>query len=304
MYLQHLANTSKSFSKVKSASGMIFTYHELSLVPADRNPTSHPLVHLVRRSAQRRIGSNPKNRKEPIEYAFLLRGVKLWHHRCVVRRMIATLALLMWVAMCRYSCLSSVRVRDVRFFETHASIFVESRKTDQFRFGQILDIARASPGLFCPVALLYAWVSSCGFPPDAFLFQGFDGRSMAEFNAKPVKYHQVRRYTFAMLSEACGRPPAELHVLFGIHSLRIAAASVVASHPEVLEHAFLQFAGWSDVRSSRTYRSTDIDARLAVTRAMPHVTGQGLPEPPSTGIDLNYSPPAKRRIVPASFFPR
>eukprot|EP00854_Cymbomonas_tetramitiformis_P023794 gene23794-biopygen24617 len=248
MYLQHLANSSKSLSKATSASGMIFTYHDLSLVPASRIPTCHPLVGLVRRGAQRRIGTNPKNRKEPLEYSFVIKGVyMLWHERCAVRRMIATLALLMWVAM----CLSSVRVRDVRFSETHAYIFVESRKTDQFRFGQVIDIARASLGMFCPMSmLLYAWVSSCGFPPDAFLFQGFDGRSMSSFNAKPVKYHQVRRCTFAMLFAACGRPPRELQVFYGIHSLRIAAASVVAFHPEVPEHSFLQVAGWSDVRSS------------------------------------------------------
>jgi hypothetical protein len=66
MYLQSVVNGAKSFAPVKSASAAIAFFQKVNLF--DHEPTQCPAACLVRNSAMRRFGLNPKNRKEPFEW--------------------------------------------------------------------------------------------------------------------------------------------------------------------------------------------------------------------------------------------
>ena len=54
--LQLVADAARTYSVVKSASGMIFTLHDLALVPVERNPTKCTMAKLIRAAAKRRLG--------------------------------------------------------------------------------------------------------------------------------------------------------------------------------------------------------------------------------------------------------
>ncbi|KAK3289090.1 hypothetical protein CYMTET_3446 [Cymbomonas tetramitiformis] len=61
LFLQLVASDALSYASVKSASGALFTLHEMALVPPQENPTKHPLAKGIRTNAKRRIGLKLKN---------------------------------------------------------------------------------------------------------------------------------------------------------------------------------------------------------------------------------------------------
>ncbi|KAK3267228.1 hypothetical protein CYMTET_24206 [Cymbomonas tetramitiformis] len=176
MYLQYIANAARTFSVVKTASAMVFTAHDLALVPADQNPTSHRLVAAVRKAAHRRLGDRRLRRKDPLEYAFVLQGSRCWLMLGgVTRQMFATLGMAMWTGFWRYDCAEKIRLKDIKFCETHMTTFLEKRKTDKYRYGQLVEVARAAEGQqLCPVEVCQRWVDvqiARGLQPDGPLFQ-------------------------------------------------------------------------------------------------------------------------------------
>ena len=66
VYLQSVVNGAKSFAPVKAASAAIAFFQNVNLF--DHEPTQCPAACLVRNSAMRRFGLNPKNRKEPFDW--------------------------------------------------------------------------------------------------------------------------------------------------------------------------------------------------------------------------------------------
>ncbi|KAK3246759.1 hypothetical protein CYMTET_43721 [Cymbomonas tetramitiformis] len=281
MYLQYIANAARTFSVVKTASAMVFTAHDLALVPADRNPTSHRLVAAVREAAHRRLGDRRLNRKEPLEFAFVQSGARCWLMLGgVTRQMFATLGLDMWTGFWRYDCAEKVRLRDMKFCETHMTTFLEKRKTDKYRYGQLVEVARAAEGQpLCPVEVSQRWVDTQiarGVQPDEPLFQQIDGRRFQRdpsadcLTGKRLDYPQLRRYLFRMLGEASGLDPDALRQLYGTQSLRSGGATAVAAADQVTDFEFNQYGGWSSSAAAATYKATNLNRRLAVSRSMPH----------------------------------
>ena len=281
MYLQYIANAASTFSVVKTASAMVFTAHDLALVPADRNPTSHRLVAAVREAAHRRLGDRRLNRKEPLEYTFVLQGARCWLRLGgVTRQMFATLGVAMWTGFWRYDCAEKVRLRDIKFCDTHMTTFLEKRKTDKYRYGQLVEVARAAEGQqLCPVEVCQQWVDTQiarGLHPDGPLFQQIDGRRFLRdprsdcLTGGKLDYPQLRRYLFRMLGDGSGLDPESLRQLYGTQSLRSGGATAVAAAGQVTDFEFNQFGGWSSSAAAATYKATKLDRRLAVSRSMPH----------------------------------
>ena len=73
----------------------------------------------------------------------------------------------------RFDEISNLRESDVIFFDDHLEIYIESSKTDQYRDGAWVVIARTSSGL-CPVLMLerYVKMAAVGKDADKFLFRG------------------------------------------------------------------------------------------------------------------------------------
>ena len=261
---------------------MIHTAHDLALVPKEQNPTGHRLVAAVREFAQRRLGNRKQNRKEPLEWDFVITGVVFWRDEGgIARLMFATVAVTMWTGFFRFDCTEKLHVKDVQFFPTHVRLFVEKRKTDHYRYGQVVEVARAVEGQpVCPVDCLQTWVDrqvGRGLQPGDYLFQKIDGH---RFRSDPLSdclipgsaldYGQLRRYLFRMMGEASGIASEELQCLFGTQSLRSGGATEVADADQVSDFQFNQYGGWSSSNGSATYKATKLDRRLAVSRSMPH----------------------------------
>ena len=69
------------------------------------------------------------------------------------------LCLLGYAGFFRFSELCSIRTCDINFFPSYVSIFLESSKTDQFRYGAWVAIARSNQDT-CPVKALEQYIAA------------------------------------------------------------------------------------------------------------------------------------------------
>ena len=104
----------------------------------------------------------------------------------------------MWVFF-RFGELESLRECDVFFYDEHAEVFVESSKTDQFREGTWVPIARTNSNI-CPVAMLerYFRLANIQGNADKLLFRGLTSTKQA------YRLHPSGGISYTRVSEGVG----------------------------------------------------------------------------------------------------
>ena len=112
--------------------------------------SNHSLVSLKVSASQRLLG-RPKVKKDPVTTKMLKALVKSKitdKSTCISDRLLMSYRLRGFVVVVvvffffRFSELSHIKACDINFFPSYASIFLESSKTDQFRDGAWIFIAR------------------------------------------------------------------------------------------------------------------------------------------------------------------
>ena len=158
IYLQCLFQDANSPSPVLNAVYSIDWAQQMAGLPKISN---HPLVSLMVSASPRLLGRS-KLKKDPVTPEMLKALVesKITDKSPSISdlRSVA-LCLLGYAGFFRFSELSQIKACDVRFFPSYASIFLESSKTDQFRDGAWIVIARSDLPT-CPVKALKAYVSA------------------------------------------------------------------------------------------------------------------------------------------------
>ena len=108
----------------------------------DRLVSQHPLIISIVEGFQRLL-AKPKVKKEPITPAILQDIVSsLSEEASLTDLRLAAICLLAYVAFLRFDELSKLRGRDVRFLGDRMELNITSSKTDQYRQGATLLIAR------------------------------------------------------------------------------------------------------------------------------------------------------------------
>ena len=150
LYLSYLVKTTKTSAPIEEAVNSLSWAHTLAVV---EDPTDHPLVKQVVAGAKR-ILAHKTCKKEPITAEILHklydRFVSKEAELPIIRTM--TICLLGYAGFFRFNELASLKESDVKFYEDHVEVFVESSKTDQYREGAWVPIARTG-SKNCPVAI-------------------------------------------------------------------------------------------------------------------------------------------------------
>ena len=148
-------------------------------------------------------------------------------------------------------------------YADHMELFVESRKTDQFRDGAWVAIARTDTKL-CPVAMLERYIDLAGTmgSPDKLLFRGLintkNGSKLRESGG--LSYTRVRELVLGMLS-AIGLDRRQ----FGLHSLCAGGASA-AANAGVPDRLFKRHGRWLSENAKDGYVKDRLEDRLEVSR--------------------------------------
>ena len=262
LYVTSLVQKKLSVAKVEQSLYAIKWAHELAGL---RDPCNSFLVKSTAQGA-RRVLSRQVVKKEPITPDML--------HRLVEKfGLSSNLYDLRTVAMCltaycgflRFSELVNLRCCDVEFHEDHLSLFIEKSKTDQFREGRWIFIAKLD-SVACPVRILRKYLTSAKLDTsdDGFLFRQLtyckSTKSYKIRNTGEMSYTRAHELLIEKLV-ALGLNPTQ----FGLHSLRAGGASA-AANAGISDRLFKKHGRWRSDSAKDGYVKENISTLLSVSK--------------------------------------
>ena len=262
LFLLSLIQSSETYAVIESTWYAVKHFHNIASQP---DPTRSQLADYVL-DAAKRLCCRPKRKKQPItpEHIRMIHnfinkdGLTLLHQRNF------TMILLCFSGFLRYEEVANLTLGDIVFCDSYMKLFIEKAKTDQFREGAWVFIAKVD-SLFCPLRTLKSYIdSACLSSESEFLFRG-----MTYF--KSLKQHRLKkRNTPLSYSTARTTVLSYLHKiglnekLFGLHSLRRGGATT-AANKGVNDRLFQKHGRWKSVSAKDGYVDDDLQSILSVT---------------------------------------
>ena len=264
LYLLHLSDSAKTHAPVSLAFYAISWAHRCAGLD---DPTKTPLPKMVKESATRSLGQG-SNKKSPVT-PDMLKDIVLKYSNLdsdISNLRIATICLIAYSGFLRFDELAHLRYCDVSFSPEYAKLFIERSKTDVYRAGQCVYIARLFTA-FCPVAMLERYLTRAGFNSysEKFIFRAVtrnkDVRKRVLKRAnKPLSYSTLR----TIVLQAFTSVGVDASVL-GTHSLR-AGGATTAANLGIPDRLFKKHGRWTSDGSKDRYVSESIKHKLLVTK--------------------------------------
>ena len=160
--------------------------------------------------------------------------------------------------------LSNLKRSDFILHNTHVSIFTEKSKSDIYRKGHWLHLAKLSSNL-CPLDLTkrYFVLDRIDKQCDKCIFRGIEhtknGQRLRKID-KPLSYTTVRGHVLDLLANICLDPKK-----FGLRSLLSGGASA-AANLGVNDRLFKKHGRWKSDKVKDSYAYEDIESKLSVSR--------------------------------------
>ena len=258
LYLSFLIQKSASPAPVEEAVNALTWVHTMAVV---EDPTKHPLVAQVVAGAKR-ILAKPTTKKEPISAEILASLVQKFGQASASLTDIRTLTicLISYAGFFRFSEVTNLKESDVVIYQDHLEIFVESSKTDQFRDGAWVVIARSNTDL-CPVAMLSRYMHMAAIT-DLYLFRGIvNTKNGVRLCSNGSLSHTLVRELVLEKLALLGLDKTTL----GLHSLRSGGASA-AANAGVPDQWFKRHGRWRSENAKDGYVKDNLDVRLEVSR--------------------------------------
>lgn len=261
-YLQCLISEANSPSPVLNAVYSIDWAQRLAGLP---KVSDHPIVSSMVSASQRILGK-PKAKKEPITSEML---------KALVTSKISdkspSLSDLRTVALCllgyagffRFSELCSIRACDIKFFPTYVSIFLESSKTDQFRDGAWVAIARSNQDT-CPVKALEQYIAAAKIDlgEDLPLFRALSSsRSTSKVRRQGLSYSRAREIVKDAFKDITDVS------YISLHSLR-AGGATAAANAGINDRLFKRHGRWLSENAKDGYVKDNFQSLLSVSKSL------------------------------------
>ena len=146
---------------------------------------------------------------------------------CDIR--ICCMCLISYAGFLRFSELVNLRRSDLEFFNTHVSLFIQKSKTDRYREGTHVLIARTY-NVTCPVTMLEKYLSLARIDSlsSEFIFRSLSFCKKSNCfllkGVKPLSFTRAREILLSAM-ESIGLDKTK----FGLHSLRAGGATAAAT---------------------------------------------------------------------------
>lgn len=261
IYLACLSQQANSPSSVNEAFYGIKWAHDIT---GCSSPTDNQLVRNILEGAKR-ILAKPISKKEPITVELLRKMYyKLFDRNNLYNQRTICMCLLSFSGFLRSKELINIKRSDVFLFSDHVEIFIESSKTDVYRDGTRVVIARVFSDL-CPVSNLELYFGLAGIQDDS---QGYVFCAVSKTDhghklrdcGKPISYTRVREIFIEAFTGIVNNIKQ-----YGLHSLRSggATASVVRGIPDRL---FKRHGRWRSESAKDGYVKDPLSDRLSVSK--------------------------------------
>lgn len=264
----YLANLSQSVQSVSPIIQAFYSIKWAHSMVGKASPTDNTLVKNILEASKRRLGK-PVCKKEPITVDMLkLMYDKLFVYGNIYNQRTIVACLIAFAGFLRSSELLDIVRSDVQFFETHMSIFIQKSKTDIYRDGAWVIIAKTSTKL-CPVQnlkLYLEWIElydkDCS---DEYIFRNLtkkkDGYVLRKGNV-PLTYNRMREL---FINAFQGIVPDISK--YGLHSLRSGGASMSANMG-VNDRLFKRHGRWRSETAKDGYIKDTLSERLMVSKQL------------------------------------
>ena len=262
LYLQHLGEVAKSKSAIEEAVNAISWVHQISGLPAI---TESPFVRATLSGLQRRL-ARPKVRKEPVTVDMLSALVDSFGPSPSLSDVrLAAIVLLSFAAFLRYDEISKLLCRDINFAADHMSVHIRSSKTDQYRQGDSVLVARTGSKT-CPVTMLerYYKMGSVSQSSSLSLFRGITKTKHGERlrATGSLSYSRMRELFLKKINEL-GYDAGK----FGLHSLRSGGASA-AANAGVADRLFKRHGRWRSEAAKDGYVKDSQQSLMSVSKSL------------------------------------
>lgn len=261
MYLTHLMESGKSEHVVASAVYAIKWMHSINDL---NDPTDSQLVSSLL-EASKRIRSTPVKKKDIVDSDMLRRLCALYLDTVdlVTLRDLAMI-LLSYAGFLRFNELSSLRCCDIVFYEDHFIVKISKSKTDIYRKGKEIAIAKGVSNA-CPFLMLQRYIAAAGLALDSqeFLFRPiFKSKGVASL----VKINKQLSYTRARECIVSKLRLVAPDLNLGTHSLRASGATAAANAPGVSDRCLKRHGRWMSDQAKDGYILDSLDSRLHITK--------------------------------------
>ena len=264
LFLASLIQDEKPITTIEAHFYSIEYFHKLALY---ENPCESKLCGRLMEAA-RRTCKNKSERKEPIEINHLLKVYELIGKERSSLLDLRTFAsmLLSFVGFLRYSEVSQLRECDLDIHETHMKVFIRKCKTDVYRKGNWIYIAKLDSEI-CPIKIINQYVkqAQANRNSEKFLFRGVSFlKSKNEYKLrnsnKPLSYSAARTHMLTLL-DRIGLNTAN----FSLQSLRSGGATAAANNG-TKDRLFKRHGRWRSETAKDGYVKDNISELLSVTK--------------------------------------
>ena len=260
IYLSSLVQTSRTVSPIASAFYSLQWAHNLIGKPS---PTESLIVKNVFEGAKRRLAT-PTEKKEPITPELLSQVYNsLFKEGDLMSQRIICACLLAYSGFMRVSELLHIRRSDIIFHSCYVSIFIPKSKTDIYRDGNSVVIARVNTDL-CPVKNLERYLLWANIPSDSesYIFRNitrFKDHCELRKDDIPLSYTRMRE----LFIDAFQSFVPDIKK-YGLHSLRSGGATTSANLG-ISDRLFKRHGRWRSETAKDGYVKDSLKDRLVVS---------------------------------------
>ncbi|XP_071143531.1 uncharacterized protein [Mytilus edulis] len=261
IYLACLVQQNRTPSPINQAFYSIRWAHKIISVIS---PTDSDLVKNILEGAKRRL-SVPIKKKEPITPDMLSQMFdRLYCENNLYNQRTISACLLSYSGFLRVSELLNLKTCDIQFFLSHMSVFIQKSKTDIYRDGDRIIIARTGNKL-CPVKNFESFLEWSNNPldTDVFVFRNLTKTKenyVFRKENKPLSYTRMRELFIEAFS-----PIVPNIKSFGLHSLRSGGASAACNFG-ISDRLFKRHGRWRSETAKDGYVKDSFSDRMLVSQ--------------------------------------
>ena len=262
LFLVSLLNKNSTFSVLSSYVHAVKYVHGLHCM---QDPTVHPCVRNLLESSKRR-NVRGRGKKDPVSSS---------HIRQLFVKYISSTDLLVVRDLCiivvcfsaflRYDEVSNLKCNDVEFHVDYMSLYIRKSKTDQYRSGNRVLVAKLDT-VACPVGAVqrYIRLASIDLNSSHFLFKPMYRRGNVTGlikSDKKLSYTRAKETIVSRLSEVA----SDLNL--GLHSLR-AGGATAAANSDVNDRCWKRHGRWRTDSAKDGYVQESVSNRLSVSKSL------------------------------------
>ena len=262
LYLQHVGMTTNSKAAVEEAVNAASWVLQMAGLESTMQA---PIIQATGAGLQRQL-AKPKSKKEPITWDMLKQMAdSLSKPPSLTESRLLAISLLAFSAFLCFDELVKIRCCDVKFEKDLMSIHISSSKTDQYRQGADVVVARGHSEI-CPVARLEEYYSIANLDPQSTekLFHAITRSKNGEKLRKSgsISYTRLRELVLQKVQEL-GYDPK----MYGLHSFRSGGASLAANEG-VPDRLFKRHGRWRSDTAKDGYVKDALEDRLLVSKSL------------------------------------